>query len=139
MRNEPKLAKLRHIQWKSTTKSITPRVNDIPQNWNGTYQARTTSQGEDVIDLDTFRLRPRLNLSSGEFQERMGEQLCLQYAQLGHRADVCDKQNELKQFNPRAGNWQPTKRTALWQQRPKIQEMEVEKEAEESGNEECPK
>ena len=69
----------------------------------------------------------------------MRERLCLKCAQPGHRADVCEKQNQQRQFNPRAGNWQPAKQSTPWQPRQKIQEMEVEKEPEQSGNQECPK
>ena len=90
------------------------------------------------MDLDAFRRRPRLNISPEEFRRRMRERLCLKCAQPGHRADVCTRQDQQKQFNSRTGNWQPAKRNAPWQPRQKIQEMEVEKEPEQSGNEECP-
>ena len=80
------------------------------------------------MNLYAFRRQPRLNLSLEEFRKRMRERVCLECAQPGHRADVCDKQNQQKQFNPRAGNWQPAKQNTPWQPRQKIQEMEVEKE-----------
>ena len=90
------------------------------------------------MDLDAFRRRPRLNLSPEEFRRCMRERLCLKCAQPGHRADVCEKQGQQKQYNPKMGNLQPPKRNSPWQPRQRIQEMEVEKEPEQSGNEECP-
>ena len=134
---ETKLATVRYIQGHKTTTPI-QNQNEIPRNPNGTYQLRTTTQGGEEMDLDAFRRRPRLNISQEEFRRRMRERLCLKCAQPGHRADFCTRQNQTKQFNPRASNWQPTKRNAAWQPRQKIQEMEVEKEPEQSGNEECP-
>ena len=134
---ETKLATVRHIQGHKTTTPI-QKTSEVPRNPNGTYQPRTTTQGGEAMDLDAFRKRPRLNLSPGEFRRRMRERLCLKCAQPGHRADTCTRQDQQKQFNPRAGNWQPAKRSASWQPRQKIQEMEVEKEPEQSGNEECP-
>ena len=105
---ETKLATVRHIQGHKTTTTI-QKTNKVPRNPNGTYQPRTITQGGDAMDLDAFGRRPRLNLSPEEFRRCMREQLCLKCAQPGHRADVCDKQNQPRQFNPRAGNWQPTK------------------------------
>ena len=67
MRKETKLTTLQHIQGKSTTQTVTPRVNDIPRNANSTYQTRMTSQEIDTMDLDAFGRRPRLNLSPEEF------------------------------------------------------------------------
>ena len=134
---ETKLATIQHIQGNKTT-ATAARTNEVPRNPNGTYQPRTTTQGGEAMDLDAFRRRPRLNLSPEEFRRRMREKLCLKCAQPGHRADACTRQDQPKQFNPRANNWQPAKRNAPWQTRQKIQEMEVEKEPEQSGNEECP-
>ena len=88
------------------------------------------------MDLDSLRRRPRLNLSPEEFRRRMRERLGLKWAQPGHQAEVCEKQ---KPSNLKAGNWQPVKRNVPWQPRQRIQEIEVEKEPEQSGNEECPK
>ena len=48
------------------------------------------------------------------------------------------KQNQQELFNPKTSNWQRAKRIHPWQPRQKIQEMEVEKEPAQSGNEECP-
>ena len=90
------------------------------------------------MDLDAFRRRPRLNLSPEEFRRRMRERLYLICPQPGQRADVCDRQNQLKQFNPRAGNWQPVKQNTACQPRQKIQEMEIENESKHLGNQECP-
>ena len=134
---ETKLATVRHIQGHKATTPI-QRQNEIPRNPNGTYQPRTTTQGGEAMDLDAFRRQPRLNISPEEFRRRMRERLCLKCAQPGHRAEFCPRQDQLKQFNPKTSNWQPAKRNAPWQPRQKIQEMEVEKEPEQSGNEECP-
>ena len=131
-----RLATVRHIQGHKTTTPI-QKQNEIPRNPNGTYQPRTTTQGGEPMDLDAFRQRPRLNISQEEFRRRMREKLCLKCAQPGYQADVCTRQDQPKQFNPRASNWQPVKRNAPWQLRQKIQEMEVEKEPEQSGNGEC--
>ena len=96
---ETKLATVRHIQGHKTT-NLVQKQNDTPRNPNGTYQPRTTTQGGEAMDLDAFRRRPRLNLSPEEFRRRMREKLCLKCAQPGHRADVCTRQDQLKQFNP---------------------------------------
>ena len=68
----------------------------------------------------------------------MRERLCLKCAQPGQRADVCENQSQPKQYNPKAGNWQTPRRNPPSQSRQRIQEIEVEKEPEQSGNEECP-
>ena len=109
IKKETKLATVRHIQGHKTTTPI-QKANEIPRNPNGTFQRRTTTQGGEAMDLDGFRLRPRLNLSQEEFRRRMNERLCLKSAQPGHQADVCTRQNQPKQFNPRASHWQPAKR-----------------------------
>src|ERR1700761_1822644 len=121
-------------------KTATPiqKTNEVPRNPNGTYQPRTTTQGGEAMDLDAFRRRPRLNLSPEEFRRRMRERLCLKCAQPGHRAEACTRQDQSKQFNPQTSSWQPARRKAPWQPRQKIQEMEVEKQPEQSGNEESP-
>lgn len=100
---ETKLATVRHIQGhKTSTTAI--KTNMIPRNPNRTYQPETTIQGGNTIDPHAFRRRPRLNLSPVEFRRRMGQRLCLKCAQPGHRAEVCDRQGELRQLNPWAGN-----------------------------------
>jgi len=43
-----------------------------------------------------------------------------------------------KPFNAQASSWQPAKKTAPWQTRPKIREIEVEQEPEQLGNDDCP-
>ena len=108
---ETKLATVRHIQGHKTTTPV-QKQNDIPRNPNGTYQPRTTTQGGEAMDLEAFRRRPRLNISPEEFRRHMRERLCLKCAQPGHRADVCTRQEQPKQFNPRTSNWQPAKRNA---------------------------
>ena len=134
---ETKLATVRRIQGHKTTTPI-QKTNEVPRTPNGTYQPRTTTHGGEAMDLNAFRRRSRLNLSQEEFRRRMRERLCLKCAQPGHRADVCTRQDQSKQSNPRTSNWQPAKRNAPWQLQQKIQEMEVEKEPEQWGNEECP-
>ena len=72
---ETKLASVGHIQGNKPTTIL--KTNLIPRNHNGIYQLRTTSQGGDAMDLDTFRRRPRLNISLEEFRRRMRERLFL--------------------------------------------------------------
>jgi len=50
----------------------------------------------------------------------------------------CPKKDEPKPFNAQARNWQPAKKAAHWQTRPKIREIEIEQEPEQSGNDNCP-
>jgi len=42
-----------------------------------------------------------------------------------------------KPFNAQAKSWQPVKKNAHWQTRPKIREIEVEEEPKQSGNDDC--
>jgi len=139
IRKETKLATVRHIQRSPSTKNI-QRETTTPQNPDGTY--RLTNNGNqnygDPMELDVTRKRPRFNISREEFQSRIRELLCLKCAQPGHLARNCPKKDGLKPFNAQARSWQPAKKTALWQTRPKIGEIKVEKEPEQSGNEECP-
>jgi len=139
IRKETKLATLRHIQGSPSTKNIQWGTT-TPRNPDGTY--RTTNNGNqnygDPMELDATRKRPRFNSSREEFQRRIREQLCLKCAQPGHLARSCPTKDGPKPFNAQTRSWQPTKKTAPWQNRPKIREIEVEQEPEQSGNEECP-
>jgi len=139
IRKETKLATVRHIQGSPSTKSI-QRETTTPRNPDGT--CRPTNNGNqnygDPMELDATRKRPRFNISREEFQRRIPEQLCLKCAQPGHLARRCPKTDGLKWFNAQARSWQPAKKTAPWQNRPKIREIEVEQEPEQSGNDDCP-
>ena len=88
--------------------------------------------------LDATRKRPRFNILREEFQRRIREQLCLKCAQPGQLARNCIKQDGPRQFTAQARNWQPTKKPAPWQTRPKIREMEIDQEPKQSGNDEWP-
>src|SRR6195952_3571323 len=140
IRKETKLATVRHIPGNPSTRSTNPRTNDTPRNQDGMFRPTTNNNASygDPMDLDATKRRPRLNISRDEFQRRMREQLCLKCGRPGHRAAACDRKNEPRPFNPQAKNWQPTRKPAPWQTRPKIREMEVEKEPEQSGNDDCP-
>jgi len=84
------------------------------------------------MELDATRKRPRFNISRKEFQRRIREQLCLKCAQPGHLARSCPKKDGPKPFNAQTSSWQLAKQTAPWQTRPKIREIEVEQEPEQS-------
>jgi len=139
IRKETKLATVRHIQGSPSTKNI-QRETATPRNPDGTY--RPTNNGNqnygDPMELDASRKRPRFNISREEFQRRIWEQLCLNCAQPGDLARNCPKKDGPKPFNAQARNWQPAKKVAPWQTRPKIREIEVKQEPEQSGNDECP-
>jgi len=139
IRKEPKLATVRHIQGSPSTKNIQSETT-TPRNPDGT--SRPTNNGNqnygDHMELDTTRRRPRFNISREEFERRIREQLCLKCAQPGHLATSCPKKDGPKRFNAQAGSWQPAKKVGPWQSRPKIREIEVEQEPEQSGNDECP-
>ena len=89
------------------------------------------------MELDATRGRPMLNISREEFQKRIREQLCLQCGQPGHLARDCLKKDGHKRFNSQARGWQPTKKVTLWLTRPKIREIEIAQEPEQSGNDDC--
>jgi len=139
IRKETKLATVRHIQGSPSTKSIQWDTT-TPRNPGGTY--RPTNNGNqnygDAMEIDATRKRPRFNIWREEFQRRIREQLCLKCAQPGHLARSCPKKEGLKSFNAQARIWQPAKKTAPWQTRPKIREIEVEQEPEQSGNDDTP-
>jgi len=139
IRKETKLATVRHIQGSPPTKNI-QRETMAPRNPDGTRRpANTGNQNcSDPMELDATRKRPRFNISREEFQSRIREQLCLKCLQPGHLARSCPKKDGLKPFNAQARSWQPAKKTAPWQTRPKIREIEVEQETEQSGNDDCP-
>jgi len=139
IRKETKLAMVRHIQGSPSTKN-TQRETTIPRNPDGTYRPANNSNQNygDHIELDATRKRPRFNITREEFQRRIQEQLCLKCAQPGHLARNCPKKDGPKPFNAQARSWQPAKKTAHWQTRPKIREIEVEQEPEQLGNDKCP-
>jgi len=89
------------------------------------------------MELDATGRRQRFNILREEFQRRIREQLCIKCAQPGHLARNCTKKDGTKPFNAQARSWQPTKKIAPWQTRPKIREIEVEQEPEQLGNDEC--
>jgi len=136
---ETKLATVRHIQGFPSAKNI-QRETAIPGNPDGTYRPANNGNKNygDPMELDPTRRRPRFNISREEFQRRIREQLCLKCAQPGHLARSCPKKDGPKPFNAQARSWQPAKKTAPWQTRPKISEIEVEQEPEQSGNNDCP-
>jgi len=90
------------------------------------------------MELNGTRQPPRFNISREEFQRRIREQLCFKCGQPGHLARNCPKKDRPKAFNAQARGWYPKKKMAPWQIRPKIREIEIEQEPEQSGNEECP-
>jgi len=136
---ETKLATVKHIQGSPSTKNI-QRETTIPRKPDGTYGPTNNGNENygDPMELDATRKRPRFNISREEFQGRIREQLCLKCAQPGHLARNCQKEEEPKPFQAQARSWQPAKKTAPWQTRPRIREIEVEQEPEEAGNDECP-
>jgi len=139
IRKETKLATISSIQGSPATKNVQGETI-TPRNPEGTY--RPTNNGNqnygDPMELDATRSRPRFNISREEFQRRIREQLCLKCAQPEHLARSCPKRNGPKPFNAQGRSWQPMKKIAPWQTRPKIREIEVEQEPEQSGNDECP-
>jgi len=139
IRKGTKLATVRHIQGSPPTKN-TQRETTIPRNPDRTYRSTNKSNQNygDLMELHTTRKRPRFNISREEFQRRIPEQLCLKCAQPGHLATNCPRKDGPKPFNAQAKNWQPAKKTAPWQTRPKIREIEVEQEPEQLGNDDCP-
>jgi len=90
------------------------------------------------MELDATRRPPRFTIPREEFQRRIREQLCLKCAQPGHLARNCPKKDGPTSFNAQARSWQPAKTTAPWQTKPKIREIEIEQEPEQSGNDDCP-
>jgi len=137
IRKETKLATVRHIQ--GLQKGL-QRETITPRNPDGTYRPSNNGNQNygDPMELDATRKRPRFNISREEFQRRIREQLCLKCARPGHLARSCPKKDEPKPFNAQARSWQPAKKTAPGQTRPKIREIEIEQEPEQSGNDEYP-
>jgi len=131
IKKETKLATVRHIQGLSPTKSAR-RERITPRNPDGTYRPSNNSNQNygDRMELDATRKRPRFNISREELQRRIREQLCLKCAQPGHLARSCPKKDGPKLFNAQPRSGQPAKKTAPWQNRPKIKEIEVEQEPE---------
>jgi len=138
IRKKSKLATVRHIHGSPSTKNI-QRETTTPRNPHGTYRPTNHSNQNygDPMELDATRKRPRFNISREEFQRRIREQLCLKCAQPGHLARNCTKMDRPEPFNAQAWSWQPAKQTTPWQTRPKIREIEVEQEPEQSGNDDC--
>jgi len=139
IRKETKLATVRHIQGSLSAKN-SQRETAIPQNPDGTYRPANNGNQNygDPMELEATRRRPRFNISRGEFQRRIREQLCLKCAQPRHLPRNCPKKDGPKPFNAQARSWQPAKQTPPWQTRPKIREIEVQQEPEQSGNDDCP-
>jgi len=139
IRKETKLTTVRHIQGSPSAKNIQQETT-TPRNPDGTY--RLTNNGNQnyghSMELDATRRPPRFNISREEFQRRIRKQLCLKCAQPGHLARSCPKKHRPKPFNAQARCWQPTKKVIPWQTRPKIREIEIEQEPEQSGNDGCP-
>jgi len=139
IRKETNLATVRHIQGSPSAKNM-ERESTPPRNPDGIY--RRTNNGNqnygDPMELDATRRPPRFNISREEFQRRIREQLCLKCAQPGHLAGSCPKKDGPKPFNAQARGWQPTKKAAPLQTKPKIREIEGEQEPEQWGNDECP-
>jgi len=52
--------------------------------------------------------------------------------------EAARKGDEPKPFHAHARNWQPTKKVTPWESRPKIREIKIEQESQESGSDECP-
>jgi len=139
IRKKTKLATVRHIQGSPSAKN-SQRETAIPRNPDGTYRPANNGNQNygDPMELDATRKRPRFNISREEFPRRIREQRCLKCAQPGHLARNCPNKDGPKPFNPQARSWQSTKKTAPWQTKPKIREMEVKQEPEQSGNDDCP-
>jgi len=136
---ETKLATVRLIQGSPSAKNI-QRETTTPQNSDGTYRPTNNSNQNygNTMELDATWGRPRFNISRDEFQRRTGEQLCLKCTQPGHLARSCPKKDGPKPFNAQARNWQPAKKVAPWQARPKITEIEIEQEPEQLGKDDGP-
>ena len=139
IKKDTKLATVRHIQGSPLTKSA-QRETTRPRTPDGTYRPSTNGNQNygDPMEVDPTRKRPRFNLSREECQRRIPEELCLKCAQPGHLARSCLKKDGPKTFNAQSRSWQPGKKTAPWQNRPKIWEIEVKQEPEQSGNDDCP-
>ena len=118
--------------------TTTSRMDNTPRNPDGTYRlANNNNQNyRDPMDLDPTRRQPQLNISRGEFQRRMREQLCLKCGKPGHLAAGCTVPP--KSFNPLARPWQKNKKSSPWQKRQQLREIEIESLPEQSGNEESP-
>jgi len=139
IRKETKLATVRHIQGSPPTKN-TQRETTTPRNPDGIYRPTNNSNQNygNPMELDATRKRPSFNISREEVQRRIRKQLFLKCAQQGHLARNCPKKDGPKPFKAQARNLQPGKKTAPCQTRPKIREIKVEEELEQSGNGDCP-
>jgi len=127
IRKETKLATVRHVQG-STRKKNAHKDTLTPGKPDRTYNPRNNSQQGygDPMELDATRKRSRFNLSIEEFQRRIRERPCLKCTPPGQLARYCTRKDSAKPFNAQASSWQPTKKPAPWQTRPKIREIEVE-------------
>ena len=139
IKKETKLATVRHIQGSPLTKNV-QQETITPRNRDATYRPRNNGNQNyrDPVELDVTQRRPRFNVTREEFQRRIRGQLCLTFAQARHLARSCQKKDATKPFKAQARSWQPAKKTAPWQTRPNIREIEVEQESEQSGNDDCP-
>jgi len=139
IRKETQLATVRHIHGSPSGKNIQEETT-TPRNSDGTYGPTNNDIQNygDSMELDATRRRPRFNISREEFHRRIREQLCRKCAQPGHLARSCPKKDGPKPFNAQAKSWQPTKKVPPCQTRPKIRDIEIEQEPEQSGNDDCP-
>jgi len=130
---------VRHIEESPSTKNFQPEAT-TPQNPDGTYRTPNNNNQNygHPMELAAPRKQLRFNISREEFQRRIQERLCLKCAQPGHLARDCTRKEGPKPFNTQSRSWQATKKPAPWHTRPKIREIEVEQEPEQSGNDQCP-
>jgi hypothetical protein len=131
IRKETKLATVRHIQKRSNSSSPTTNTS---RNQDGTFRPTSTPRTTgDPMDLDATRRRPNFGLSRNEFQRRLRGTLCLACGKPGHRARECRSPRDNKDYtDTKQGVSQG--RQGPWQSRPKIKEMEIREEPEQSGN-----
>jgi hypothetical protein len=115
----------------------TTRVVEAARNQDGTFRTNNGQPRGDPMDLDATRRNARIPISTQEFQRRMRNNLCLNCAKPGHRARECKSQRNTTEGGSQTKSWTP-RRTAPWQSKPAIKEMEVKEEEGPSGNESCP-
>src|SRR6266403_1876376 len=133
IRKEIKLATVRHIQRRGNS---SPTTTNTTRNQDGTFRPTSTPRATgDPMDLDATRRRPNFGQSRNEFQRRLRGNLCLACGKPGHRARECRSPRDNKDYtNARQGVSQG--RQGPWQSKPRIKEMEIEKEPEQLGNDE---
>jgi hypothetical protein len=134
IKKENRINFVRSIQNRSTT----TRVLEAPRNNDGTFRPTVNNNTRgDPMDLDATRRRPNFDLSRNEFQRRMRGSLCLSCGKPGHRARDCRSPKDNKDYTTQQRGMSQG-RQGRWQPRPAIKEIEIEQEAEQSGNEESP-